>query len=70
MSCDFYLKIDYRERDLYLLLTKLIESKYSNLNIELSKTNLEIGDVVVLNDKEETPSTSRLSFLKGVISAQ
>lgn len=53
MSCDFYLKVDYRERDLYLLLTKLIESKYSNLNIEISKTNLEIGDIVFLNNKHE-----------------
>lgn len=53
MSHKYTLHIDYRERDLYLLISKLLENKYSQLNIEICKTNLELGDVIILNEKEE-----------------
>ena len=53
MSFEYYLYVDYREKDLYLLISKLIDFKYSELNIQLCKVNLEIGDVVILNSKKE-----------------
>tara|TARA_B100000963_G_scaffold308400_1_gene283874 strand:- start:1846 stop:2643 length:798 start_codon:yes stop_codon:yes gene_type:complete len=53
MSFDYYLHVDYREKDLYLLISNLIEYKYSNLKIELCKSNLEIGDIIILNSKKE-----------------
>ena len=53
MSHKYTLHVDYRERDLYLLISKLLENKYSQLNVELCKTNLELGDVIILNEKEE-----------------
>ena len=53
MSYDYYLIVDYREKDLYLLLEKHLELKYSNLNFELSKNNLDIGDIVLLDSNKE-----------------
>ena len=53
MSFDYFLQVDYREKDLYLLLEKLLEQKYSNLNIELSKINLDLGDIILLNKTKE-----------------
>tara|TARA_X000000950_G_C13829880_1_gene625658 strand:+ start:135 stop:893 length:759 start_codon:yes stop_codon:yes gene_type:complete len=53
MSYDYYLMVDYREKDLYLLLEKHLELKYSNLNFELSKNNLDIGDIILLDSNKE-----------------
>ena len=53
MSYDYYLIVDYREKDLYLLLEKHLELKYSNLNFELSKNNLDIGDIILLDSNKE-----------------
>lgn len=53
MSHNYTLHVDYRERDLYLLISKLLENKYCDLDINLCKSNLEIGDAIILNEKEE-----------------
>ena len=49
---NYYLHVDYRESDLYLLLEKVLEQKYKNINIEMSKENLHIGDLIIL-DKDK-----------------
>ena len=67
MSYKYTLHVDYRERDLYLLISKLLEKKYSQLNVELCKTNLEIGDVIILNEKEEIISTHRKKTLHDML---
>ena len=51
-SINYYLHVDYRETDLYLLLEKVLEQKYKNINIEISKENLHIGDLIIL-DKDK-----------------
>ena len=49
---NLYLQVDYREKDLYLLLEKVLEKKYSDINLEISKENLQIGDFVILDSNK------------------
>ena len=69
MSFEYYLYVDYREKDLYLLISKLIDFKYSELNIQICKVNLEIGDVIILNSKKEIINIIERKTLQDLLSS-
>ena len=69
MSFDYYLYVDYREKDLYLLIKNLLEVKYSTLSIELCKLNLEIGDIIILNSKKEIINIIERKTLQDLLSS-